>query len=259
MHMYKNLTFEISDDGVATITFTREKALNAINKQTAKELEQVINAIENNPKIRVLIFRGTGKAFIAGADITEFKGRSLVETKAFSLFLQSIYNKIETLPMPMIASINGYCLGGGLELVMACDFRIASKRAKFGQPEIKLGLIPGAGGTQRLPRLIGKTLAKELILLGESISAERALSMGLVNRVVEPDDLDEIVNDFAAKIVKGPQFALSQAKEAINRGTEMSWFDAIQMEANLFTLCYTHQDFKEGVTAFLEKREPNFK
>jgi enoyl-CoA hydratase len=259
MIMYKNISFEISDDGIATITFTREEALNAINNQTAREVDQVINEVENNSKIRVLIFQGSGKAFIAGADITEFKGRSVVETKKFSLFLQNIFNRIETLSMPMIASINGYCLGGGLELAMACDFRIASTKAKFGQPEIKLGLIPGAGGTQRLPRLIGKTLAKEIILLGESIGAEKALSIGLVNKVVEPEELNNTVNEYASKLVRGPQFALSQAKEAINRGTEMSWFDAIQMEANLFTLCYTHEDFKEGVTAFLEKRKPNFK
>jgi enoyl-CoA hydratase len=161
--------------------------------------------------------------------------------------------------MPMIAAINGYCLGGGLELAMACDFRIASTKAIFGQPEIKLGLIPGAGGTQRLPRLIGKTIAKEMILLGESINAEKALSIGLVNAIVEPEKLDATAMEYAQKLAKGPKFAIAQAKEAINRGTEMAWFDAIQMESNLFTLCYTHEDFQEGVSAFLEKRKANFK
>ncbi|MHA1977340.1 MAG: enoyl-CoA hydratase/isomerase family protein [Candidatus Hodarchaeales archaeon] len=257
--MYKNLIFKISDDCVATIKFTREKALNAINKETAKELGEVVNQLEEDPSVRVLVFEGSGKAFIAGADIAEFKGKSMVETKTFSLYLQRIFNRIETLPMPMIASINGYCLGGGLELAMACDFRIASNNAIFGQPEIKLGLIPGAGGTQRLPRLIGKTMAKELILLGESINAEKALLIGLINKVVPHEDLDTTVDEFAKKLAKGPQFALAQAKEAIDRGTEMAWSDAIQMEANLFTLCYTHEDFKEGVDAFLEKRKPIFK
>jgi len=256
---FNNVNFEITAEGIAKITFIREKALNAINNETAKELEQIINSIENNSSIRVLVFRGSGKAFIAGADITEFKGRTIVETKTFSQYLQRIYNRIETLSIPMIAAINGYCLGGGLELAMACDFRIASTKAIFGQPEIKLGLIPGAGGTQRLPRLIGKTMAKEIILLGESINAEIALSIGLVNKVVDPEEMDKIVMDYAQKLAKGPRFAIAQAKEAINRGTEMAWFDAIQMESNLFTLCYTHEDFKEGVSAFLEKRAPNFK
>ena len=137
--------------------------------------------------------------------------------------------------------------------------RIASSKAIFGQPEIKLGLIPGAGGTQRLPRLIGKTMAKELILLGESINAEKALSIGLLNKVVDPEKLEITVMDYAQKLAKGPQFAIAQAKESINRGTEMAWLDAIQMESNLFVLCYTHEDFKEGVSAFLEKRTPNFK
>ncbi len=257
--MYKNLDFEITDEGIAIIKFTRVKALNAINNETVKELDQIINIIENDSSIRVLVFQGSGKAFIAGADITEFKGRTAVETKTFSEFLQNIYNRIEKLPLPMIAAINGYCLGGGLELAMACDFRIASKKAIFGQPEIKLGLIPGAGGTQRLPRLIGKTMAKELILLGESINAEKALSFGLVNTVVDPEELDITAMEYAKKLARGPRFAIAQAKEAINRGTEMAWLDALQMESKLFVLCYTHEDFKEGVSAFLEKRKPNFK
>jgi enoyl-CoA hydratase len=257
--MYKNLNFEIKDEGIAIITFTRVKALNAINNETVKELDQIISIIENDSSIRVLVFQGSGKAFIAGADLTEFKGRTVVETKTFSQFLQNVYNRIEKLPLPMIAAINGYCLGGGLELAMACDFRIASTKAIFGQPEIKLGLIPGAGGTQRLPRLIGQTMAKELILLGESINAEKALSIGLVNTVVDPEKLDITAIEYAQKLTRGSRFAITQAKEAINRGMEMAWLDALEMESDLFVLCFSHEDFNEGVSAFLEKRKPNFK
>lgn len=255
--MFKNLTYEVSE-GIATVTFIREKALNALNNETVKELEQVISKIKKE-KVRVLIFKGSGRAFIAGADITEFKGRTGAETKAFSLDLQRVLNEIELLPIPVIASINGFCLGGGNELAMACDFRIASTKALFGQPEIKLGIIPGAGGTQRLPRLVGKTIAKEMILLGDNINSERALSIGLVNKVVEPEELDSTVQELASKLANGPSFAIAQAKEAIDRGTEMSWLDAIQMEANVFSLCFSHEDMIEGVSAFLEKRKAQFK
>ncbi|MFX0208253.1 MAG: enoyl-CoA hydratase/isomerase family protein [Candidatus Hodarchaeota archaeon] len=257
--MNENIKYEVSEEGIATITFIREKAYNAINRKTAKELEENIDKIENNPNIRVLVFKGSGKAFIAGADIKEFKDRTIPETKKFSQHLQKVFNKIEMLPIPTIAAVNGYCLGGGLELAMACDFRIVSNKAIFGQPEITLGLIPGAGGTQRLPRLVGKTFAKELILLGDSINAEKALAIGLINKVVESENLDTTVSELAMRLAKGPKFALAQAKEAIDRGIEMSWLDAIQMEANLFSLCYTSEDFIEGVDAFLEKRKPNFK
>ena len=255
--MFKNLNYEVSE-GIATITFTREKALNALNNETVKEIDQAISKIKTD-KVRVLIFKGSGRAFIAGADITEFKGRTTAETKAFSLDLQRVLNEIELLPIPVIASINGFCLGGGNELAMACDLRIASTKALFGQPEIKLGIIPGAGGTQRLPRLVGKTIAKEMILLGDNISSERALSIGLVNKVVEPEELDSTVQELASKLANGPSFALGQAKEAIDRGTEMSWLDAIQMEANVFSLCFSHEDMNEGVSAFLEKRKAQFK
>jgi enoyl-CoA hydratase len=257
--MYKNITYEISPENVATITFIREKVLNALNNETTKELEQVIAEIENDNKVRVVIFKGKGRAFVAGADITEFKGRTIAQTKKFSQILQRVLNRIEMLSIPVIAAINGFCLGGGLEIAMACDLRIASTNASFGQPEIKLGLIPGAGGTQRLPRLIGKTLAKELIFLGDRIDANRAYEIGLVNKVVSPEEFETTVEDYAKKLAKGPSFALAQAKEAIDRGTEMSWLDAIQMEASLFSLCQTSPDFDEGVTAFLEKRKPEFK
>ncbi|MHA2305060.1 MAG: enoyl-CoA hydratase/isomerase family protein [Candidatus Hodarchaeales archaeon] len=258
--MFKNISFEVSSDGVVIITFIREKALNAINVETLKELKQVIDQIEDEAnKFRILVFKGKGRAFIAGADINEFKGITIAEIKNLTIKFQKIITRIEMLPIPTIAVIDGFAFGAGCELAMACDFRFASTRAVFGQPEIKLGLIPGAGGTQRLPRLIGKTRAKEMILLGDNIDAETALNIGLVNKVVPPDDLDSVVDKAVKRLASGPRFAISQAKEAIDRGTEMSWFDAIQMEANLCALCFTHEDLQEGVTAFLEKRKPNFK
>ncbi|MFX1538764.1 MAG: enoyl-CoA hydratase/isomerase family protein [Promethearchaeota archaeon] len=255
--MFNNLTYEVSE-GVATIIFIREKALNALNNETVKELTQAISRVKED-NVRVLVFKGSGRAFIAGADINEFKGKTAAEIKSFALNLQQVLNEIELLPIPVIAAINGFCLGGGNELAMACDLRIASTKALFGQPEIKLGIIPGAGGTQRLPRLVGKTMAKEMIFLGDNISSEKALSIGLVNKVVEPEELDSTINELASKLVKGPSFALAQAKEAIDRGPEMSWLDAIQMEANVFSLCFSHEDMEEGVSAFLEKRKANFK
>ena len=255
--MFNNLTYEVSE-GIATITFIREKALNALNNETVNELEQAISRVKEE-NVRVLVFKGSGRAFIAGADITEFKGKSAAEIKKFALALQRVLNEIEILPIPVIAAINGFCLGGGNELAMACDFRIASSKALFGQPEIKLGIIPGAGGTQRLPRLVGKTIAKEMIFIGDNINAEKAVSIGLVNKVVEPEELDSNVNELASKLAKGPSFALAQAKEAIDRGPEMSWLDAIQMEANVFSLCFSHEDMTEGVSAFLEKRKAQFK
>ena len=188
-----------------------------------------------------------------------FKGNSPIGIRKVILALQEVLNKIEDLKVPVIASINGFCLGGGLELAMACDLRIASENAKLGQPEIKLGLIPGAGGTQRLSRLVGNGLAKELIMFGDNINSERAKEIGLVNWVVSAENLEEETNKIAERLVKGPSFALNMAKEAINRGTEMSLLDAIRMEAELFALCFTHEDVQEGVNAFLNKRKPEFK
>lgn len=257
--MFNCITFEVSPDKIATLTFIREKVLNSINNETLKELDELLSQLEaNKGDVRVLIIKGKGKAFIAGADIKEFEGKTVSGIKVFSVFFQGILNRLEMLPIPTIAVIDGYCLGGGCELAMACDLRIASEKAIFGQPEIKLGLIPGAGGTQRLPRLIGKTRAKEMIFLGGNISAEKAESIGLINQVAPSEELDSIVDKIANKLAKGPSFALAQAKESIDRGTEIAWLDAIQMEANYFSLCFSHDDFKEGVSAFLEKRKANF-
>jgi enoyl-CoA hydratase len=245
---------------ITKIKIDREKAFNALNEETIIELNTAVEAISKSQETKVVIISGAGnKAFIAGADITMFKGNSPIGIRKIILALQELLNKIEDLKVPVIASINGFCLGGGLELAMACDFRIASEKAKLGQPEIKLGLIPGAGGTQRLSRLVGNGLAKELIMFGDNIDPERAKEIGLVNWVVSAENLEEETNKIAERLVKGPSFALNMAKEAINRGTEMSLLDAIRMEGELFALCFTHEDVQEGVDAFLNKRKPEFK
>ncbi|MHA1944673.1 MAG: enoyl-CoA hydratase/isomerase family protein [Candidatus Hodarchaeales archaeon] len=245
---------------ITTIKINREKAFNALNEETIIELNTAVEAISKSQETKVVIITGAGsKAFIAGADITMFKGNSPIGIRKVILALQELLNKIEDLKVPVIASINGFCLGGGLELAMACDLRIASENAKLGQPEIKLGIIPGAGGTQRLSRLVGNGLAKELIMFGDNIDPERAKEIGLVNWVVSAENLEEETNKIAERLAKGPSFALNMAKEAINRGTEMSLLDAIRMEAELFALCFTHEDVQEGVNAFLNKRKPEFK
>ncbi len=248
-----------TENRITTIKINREKALNALNEKTIVELHDCIDQLSQSEDTKVVVIAGVGKkSFIAGADITMFEGKSPTTIRKIILKFQETLNKLEDLPFPVIASINGYCLGGGIELAMACDLRIASNTAIIGQPEIKLGLIPGAGGTQRLSRIVGTGRAKEIIFLGDNIDAESAKSFGLVNWVVPPEKLEEKTLKIASRLAKGPSFALNMAKEAINRGPESSLLDAIRMEAELFSLCFAHEDVKEGVDAFLNKRKPNF-
>ena len=245
---------------ITTIKIDREKAFNALNEATIIELNTAIENVSKSQDTKVVIITGTGsKAFIAGADITMFQNNTPIGIRNVILMLQELLNKIEDLKVPVIASINGFCLGGGLELAMACDLRIASDNASLGQPEITLGLIPGAGGTQRLSRLVGNGLAKEIIMFGDKFSPERAKDIGLVNWVVPAEELEQETMKIAERLVQGPSFALNMAKEAINRGTEMSLLDAIRMEAELFALCFSHEDVQEGVNAFLNRRKPKFK
>lgn len=256
---YKNLLIETFDN-ITKLKINREKALNALNPETIQELEMFLDQLQETKETKVLIITGAGeKSFIAGADITTFLNKNPITIRPFVFKLQSMLNKLEDLPIPVIAQINGYCLGGGLELALACDLRIACDKALLGQPEIKLGIIPGAGGTQRLSRIVGKGIAKEIIFLGENISAQRAYELGIVNKVVSAEELDQSVLKIAKKIVEGPSFALHMAKEAINRGPEMSLLDGIRLELDLFTLCFSHEDMNEGVDAFLNKRRANFK
>ncbi len=241
------------------VTINRPKVLNALNAEVLSELDQIISNICQDKEIDVVIFTGAGeKAFVAGADISEMKDKSPQESYTFARQGQVLFQRIQELPQPTIAAINGFALGGGCELAMSCDMRIATDKAKFGQPEVALGIIPGFGGTQRLPRLIGRAKAMEIILTGRTISANEALDLGLVNKVVSAENLlAEAVNMAEAILVKGP-YAIRQAKVAINKGLEVDINTGCELEGNLFALCFGEEQ-KEGMSAFLEKRKPNFK
>ena len=253
----KYIILEIQDD-IATVKINRPDALNALNKDVMTELEKVFNQLKDDDKIKVIIITGEGKAFVAGADIAQMKDMNETQAKEFSKFGQSIFALIESMEKPVIAAINGFALGGGSELAMACDIRIASDKAKIGQPEVGLGIIPGFAGTQRLSRLIGPSNAKLLIYTGDIIDAQTALCYGLVNKVVPPEELMKEALDLARKIAsKGPS-AIKFAKTVINKGiqTDLSSGSSYEMEA--FGLCFSTGEAKEGMSAFLEKRKPNW-
>jgi enoyl-CoA hydratase len=255
---YDNLLFEVSEK-IARITFNRPNVLNALNRKTMDELGDCLKTVRADDEIRVLILTGAGeKAFIAGADINELSQQTPVNGREFTLYGQEIIHRLETLGKPAIAAINGFALGGGCELALACTLRIASRNAKLGQPEVKLGIIPGYGGSQRLPRLCGKGVAHELILTGEMISAEEALRVGLVNRVVESSELLTTAEAIAKKIIANAPLAVKFAMEAVEHGMEMPQEEGLYLEATLFGLCCATQDMREGTRAFLEKRPPKF-
>jgi enoyl-CoA hydratase len=255
---YDNLLFEVSEQ-IARITFNRPNVLNALNRKTMDELGDCLKKVRADDAIRVLILTGAGeKAFIAGADINELSQQTPVNGREFTLYGQEIIHRLETLGKPAIAAINGFALGGGCELALACTLRIASRNAKLGQPEVKLGIIPGYGGSQRLPRLCGRGVAHELILTGEMITAEEALRVGLVNRVVEPGELLATAEAIAKKIIANAPLAVKYALEAVERGMEMPQEEGLYLEATLFGLCCATQDMREGTRAFLEKRPPKF-
>jgi enoyl-CoA hydratase len=255
---YDNLLFEVSDK-IARITFNRPNVLNALNRKTMDELGDCLKKVRADDDIRVLILTGAGeKAFVAGADINELSQQTPVNGREFTLYGQEIFHRLETLGKPVIAAINGFALGGGCELALACTLRVAGRNAKLGQPEVKLGIVPGYGGTQRLPRLCGKGVAHELILTGEMISADEALRVGLVNRVVEPGELLATAEAIAKKIIANAPLAVKYALEAVERGMEMPQEEGLYLEATLFGLCCATQDMREGTRAFLEKRSPKF-
>jgi enoyl-CoA hydratase len=256
---YENLLYETSDR-LARVTFNRPKVLNALNRQTVEELGDCLDRAHDDADVRALILTGAGeKAFVAGADINELAQRTPGDGKDFSLFGQEIFHRLETLGKPSIAAINGFALGGGCELALACSIRIASRNARLGQPEVKLGILPGYGGSQRLARLCGKGVAHELILTGDMISAEEALRIGLVNRVVEPAELLPAAEMIARKIIANAPLAVKFAIEAVERGLEMPQEEGLFLEATLFGLCCATEDMREGTRAFLEKRSPQFK
>ncbi len=256
---YENLLYEKKDQ-IGYITFNRPKVLNALNRKTMEELGDLLAGARDDPEVRALILTGASeKAFVAGADINELAQRTPVDGKELSLFGQGVLHMLETMGKPSIAAINGYALGGGCEVALACTIRLASKTAKLGQPEVKLGIIPGYGGSQRLARLCGKGAAHELILTGEMVSAEEALRIGLVNHVVEPAELIPAAEALAKKIIANAPLAVRFAMEAVEHGTEMPQEEGLFLEATLFGLCCATQDMREGTRAFLEKRAAQFK
>jgi len=254
-----NLTLEISG-GIATITLNRPQVLNALNPATMRDLKRVLEEIAEGNDARVVLLTGAGeKAFAAGADIAGMVDVSPAQIFETALFGQTVLELIERLPQPVIAVVNGYALGGGCELAMACDLIVASENARFGQPEVSLGIIPGYGGTQRLPRLVGRNLAKELILTGDMITAQRAYEIGLVNRVVPAALLLGTAREIAGKILsKGPS-AIRIAKFAMNRGLDLDLANGCALEASAFAAGFSTADRREGMVAFLEKRKPEFR
>jgi len=256
---YKNIIFQ-TDDGIATITFNRPEVLNALNEASLKEFSHALDNIASAKDIRVLILTGAGeKSFVAGADITEFLKFNVLKAKIFSETGHGLLNKLQELPIPVIAAVNGFALGGGCEVVIACDFIYASENAMFGLPEINLGIIPGFGGTQRLPRLIGKNRAKEMIFTGKMIPAAEAQAMGLVNKVFAQDQLMDEVMKVAKAIGSKGKVALRAAKQAINGGMDMDLKTGCHIEIDAFAVCLASPDAKEGTMAFLEKRKADFK
>jgi enoyl-CoA hydratase len=247
-------------DGVATITLNRPEALNAFSKEVIEELLKAIESARNDEETRVLVLTGAGeKAFSAGADIKSMVGMTPLKARELSHMGEKLCITLENLDKPVIAAINGYALGGGLEVSMSCDLRIASETARMGQTEINIGLIPGWGGTQRLTRLIGPTKAKELVFTGKIIDAKTAEQLGILNMVVPPDKFRETVQQFAADLATKAPVAIKVAKALIHRGADMSLESALELERNGFGMVASTEDLKEGVSAFTAKRKPEFK
>jgi enoyl-CoA hydratase len=255
----QTIIFEV-EDGLATITFNRPKALNALNKDLLDALSGALDEIAGNEDIRVLILTGAGeKAFVAGADITELATFNTLQGKQFAQRGQSLINRLQELAIPVIAAVNGFALGGGSEMALACDFIYASENAQFGLPEINLGIIPGFGGTQRLPLLVGSNRAKEMIFTGKMISAAEAEKIGMVNRVLPAESLMAETKKTARLIAAKGKVSLRAAKLAVNNGLKTDLGTGLQIEADAFAICMASQDSKEGTRAFLEKRKPIFK
>ncbi|HWQ77046.1 MAG TPA: short-chain-enoyl-CoA hydratase [Syntrophomonas sp.] len=255
---YENLILE-KEGALAILYINRPQALNALNNATLLEMKDVVAAVRDDPAIDVLIVTGTGnKAFVAGADIAFMQSLTAVEGRAFGALGQEVFRMIEAMEKPVIAAVNGFALGGGCELAMCCDFRIAAANAKFGQPEVGLGITPGFGGTQRLPRLVGAGMAKQMLFTADVIDAAEALRIGLVNAVVATDALMVYVKEVADRIISKGKLAVRLTKAAVNEGLQTDIDRAMTIEADLFGLCFSTEDQKEGMSAFIEKRPPQF-
>ncbi len=256
--MYETIRYEKNGNiGIATIN--RPKALNALNALVVSELEQLIAEVENDAELGAFILTGEGRSFVAGADIGEQQVMDVAAGRKWGQRGSALFRRIEKLEIPTIAAVNGFALGGGCEIAMSCDIILASEKAKFGQPEVGLGITPGFSGTQRLPRRVGIAKAKELIFSGKHISAAEAKEIGLVNAVYAPEELMNAALEMAQSFVKNAPIAIKYAKACIDRGMQMDIDDGIAMENELFAMCYATEDQKEGMTAFLEKRPAVFK
>ncbi len=254
---YQVLLLEVKDN-IATIKLNRPDALNALNTRFFHEMNQMLDEVSKRDDVRAVIITGEGKAFAAGADIAEMKDMSKEQGRQFSRTGHNVFSKIENFPLPVIAAINGYALGGGFELAAACDFRIASTKAMFGQPEVNLGLIPGFSGTQRLPRLIGEANALYLLMTGSNVDADEALNLGLVQKLVDTDLLMEEAYKITEKIAaKGPK-AVKLVKETVRRGGQLNFHDAEVLESKHFGSLFRTEETNEGINAFMEKRKPNW-
>lgn len=258
MKEYQNLLFTV-EDGIGTLTINRPKSLNALNSDTLAEIGEALAEIKTDPTVKVLVITGSGqKAFVAGADISQMVSMNSIEAAALSELAHNAFHTIESLPQITIAAVNGYCLGGGFELANSCDIRVAAASAKFGQPEVGLGIVPGFGGTQRLTRLVGRGKAKEIIATGSQITAEEAHAIGAVEEVVELDQLMDKVNEIAHKIMKNGPVAVRMAKYVIDQGADLELNTAISFETQMWAQTFATKDQTEGMQAFLEKRHAKF-
>lgn len=259
MARFESLLCEI-DDGIAVLTINRPGKLNALNGATVDSLDRFFRDAATSETIGAVIVTGAGdRSFVAGADIEEVSGFSPLEGRSWGLRGQALLSRIEAMRKPVIAAINGYALGGGLELAMACHLRIASEPARLGQPELKLGIVPGFGATQRLPRLVGKGMALQMLLTGDPVGAREALAMGLVNQVVEPETLLPAARDLALRILRNGPVAIALTLQAVNRGLEMPLAEALDWEVSQYALSCATEDQAEGTRAFIEKRQPVFR
>ena len=254
---YEILKLDIQDN-IGLITISRPKAMNALNSAFFKEFNSMLDEVENTETIRVLVVTGEGKAFVAGADIAEMANFDGKQGKEFSVVGQKTFSRLEKLKIPVIAAINGFALGGGLELALGCDFRFASTKAKLGQPEVSLGLIPGYAATQRLSRIIGMSNALYLLTTADMISGQRAYEMGLVQKVVEPEELMNEVMKTAKSLAKKGKNAVAQVKAVCRQGAELKFIEGEKLEAEVFGSMFDTDETKEGISAFLEKRKPNW-
>ena len=256
--MYQTIRYE-KNGNLAIAAINRPEALNALNGTVLQELSQVVAEVENDSEVRAFILTGEGRAFVAGADIGEQNALDVASARKFSQFGSSIFRRIEKLEIPTIAAVNGFCLGGGCELAMSFDIILASEKAKFGQPEVGLGITPGFSGTQRLPRRVGVAKAKELLFSGKMISAAEAEKIGLVNAVYPPEELMNATMEMAKSFTKNAPVAIKYVKASVDRGMQMDIDGGIALENELYAMCFATEDCKEGLSAFLEKRPAEFK